>query len=240
VEGPDRERGATPTELPARESNRRSAEVPYGERWPAPVWLLWVALASAVLAGICIVTIDQPFARWMAQWQPGAAVDHVLTALEWAIGLPLVPWATAIILVVAMLVTVAVPRLRHEAPVWMFVAAVHITSRIAMSELKELTGRLRPLEWLKRGAPDETFLWIKGIAFPSGHVVLFASLVIPAIAIAPRAWPAAAIVVFVCAARVTASAHYLSDVLGAISLVALLSWVLGLAIRPRLPASPRR
>lgn len=237
---PDRERAATPTELPPRSHARSPGEVPYRERAPAPIWLLWLAAASAVLAGISIVAIDQPFARWMAQWQPAKAFDDVLTSLEWAIGLPVLPWFTAIVLVVAMLVTVAAPRLRHEAPAWMFVAAVHLTSRIAMVELKEATGRLRPLEWLKRGAPDETFGWVKGIAFPSGHVVLFASLVIPAIALAPRAWPAAAIVVFVCAARVTASAHYLSDVLGGVSLVALVAWALGFVIRPRPPASPRR
>ena len=215
-------------------------EVPYRERAAAPLWLLWLALGTAVLSGIAIVTIDQPVARWVAQWEPAAAFDHVLTSLEWAIGLPLIPWTTGIVLVLAMIVTLAAPRLRHEAPAWMYVAAVHIVSRIAMGQLKDLTGRLRPLEWLKRGAPDETFGWVKGIAFPSGHVVLFASLVIPAIALAPRAWPVAGLIVFVCAARVAASAHYVSDVLGGISLVALVAWVLGLVIRPRPPASQQR
>ena len=163
-------------------------EVPYRERRPAPIWLLWLAVGTAVLSGIAIVTIDQPVARFLARWEPGAWVDHILSSLEWAIGLQLIPWTTGIVLVVTMLVTLVSPRLRHETPAWMFVAAVHITTRIAMVELKDATGRLRPLEWLKRGAPDETFGWVKGISFPSGHVVLFASLVIPAIALAPRAW----------------------------------------------------
>lgn len=215
-------------------------EVPYRERAAAPRWLLWLAVGTAVLSGIAIVTIDQPVARWAAQFEPAAAFDHILSSLEWAVGLPLIPWTSGIVLVIAMLVTLASPRLRHEAPAWMYVAAVHLVSRIAMVELKDLTGRLRPLEWLKRGAPDETFGWVKGISFPSGHVVLFASLVIPAIALAPRAWPAAVVIVFVCVARVAASAHYVSDVLGGISLVALVAWVLGLVIRPRPPASPRR
>ena len=214
--------------------------MPFRDRLAAPPWLLWLAVASAVLAGISIVTIDQPFARWTAQWEPGAWLDHVLSAMEWAIGLPVLPWFTGIVLVIAMLVAVVVPRLRHEAPAWRFVAAVHILSRVAMVQLKDLTGRLRPLEWLKRGAPDETFGWVKGISFPSGHVVLFGSLAISAIALAPRAWPAAAILVFVGAARIAASAHYLSDVLGGISLVALVAWLLGLVIRPRLPGSPQR
>ncbi|MBA3463841.1 MAG: phosphatase PAP2 family protein, partial [Deltaproteobacteria bacterium] len=60
----------------------------------------------------------------------------------------------------------------------------------------------------------------------------FASLVIPAIALAPRLWPLFSIVVFVCLARMVASAHYLSDVLGSISLVALVTWLCGYAIRP--------
>lgn len=215
-------------------------EVPYRDRAPAPRWLLWLALGTAALAALSIVTIDQPVARWLAQWQPTGWLDHVINGLEWSIGLQLIPWTTGIILVLAMVVTMTSPRLRYEAPAWMFVAAVHITSRIAMVEIKDLTGRLRPLEWLKQGAPAETFGWVKGIAFPSGHVVLFASLVIPAIALAPRAWPAGALIVFVGAARVAASAHYLSDVLGGISLVALLAWVLGYAIRPLPPGSPRR
>ncbi len=206
-------------------------EVPYRDRGPAARWLLVLAGVTAALSGIAIVTVDQPLARWLAGYQPLAIWDHVMGALEWAVGLQLIPWTSGIVLVLAMIVTMAVPRWRHEAPAWMLVAAVHLLSRIAMVELKELTGRLRPLEWLKRGG-DETFGWVKGFAFPSGHVVLFASIVIPAIALAPRLWPLFTVIVFVGLARMVASAHYLSDVLGAISLVALITWVCGYAIRP--------
>lgn len=206
-------------------------EVPYRDRAPAPRWLLVLAVVAAALSGLAIVTVDQPLARWLAQYQPLAIWDHVLGALEWAVGLQLIPWTSGIVLVLAMIVTMAVPRWRHEAPAWMFVAAVHLLSRIAMVELKDLTGRLRPLEWLKRGG-DETFGWEKGIAFPSGHVVMFASILIPAIAIAPRLWPLFGVIAFVALARMVASLHYLSDVLGSISLVALVTWVCGYAIRP--------
>ena len=190
-----------------------------------------MAAVTAALSGIAIVTVDQPLARWLSGYEPLPIWDHVLGALEWAVGLQLIPWTSGIVLVLAMVVTMAVPRWRHEVPAWMFVAAVHLLSRIAMVELKDLTGRLRPLQWLKKGG-DETFWWVKGISFPSGHVVLFASIVIPAIALAPRLWPLFSIVAFVGLARMAASAHYLSDVLGAISLCALVSWVCGYAIRP--------
>ncbi len=206
-------------------------EVPYRDRAPAPRWLLVVALVAAALSGIAIVTVDQPLARFLAQYRPLAIWDHVMGSLEWAVGLQLIPWTSGIALVLALLVTLAVPRWRREVPAWMFVAAVHLLSRIAMVEIKDLTGRLRPLEWLQRGG-DETFGWVNGISYPSGHVVLFASLVIPAIALAPRLWPLFSIVVFVCLARMVASAHYLSDVLGSISLVALVTWLCGYAIRP--------
>jgi membrane-associated phospholipid phosphatase len=120
----------------------------------------------------------------------------------------------------------------------MFVAAVHVLSRLAMVHLKDLTGRLRPLEWLHVGG-DSTFFWLEGISFPSGHVVLFASLAIPALALLPRTapawlrWALWALVAFVGIARIVASAHFVSDVLGAVSLVALIAWLCGLAIRPR-------
>ncbi|CAN5802637.1 hypothetical protein BH11MYX3_BH11MYX3_15340 [soil metagenome] len=214
-------------------------EVPFRDRSPAPRWLLTVAAVTAVLTAISIVTIDQPLARWTAAYEPFPIWDRILTVLEWGLGLPLIPWTSGIAMVVVMLVCVSVPRWRRVAPIWMFLAASHILGRIAMVQLKDLTGRLRPLEWLKHGG-DETFWWVKGISFPSGHVVLFASILIPIVALFPRAWPALGIVGFAMIARLVADAHFVSDVIGAITLVCLVTWICGQAIRPRRPASPRR
>src|SRR3954466_6562983 len=91
------------------------AEVPYRDRAPAPRWLLAVALITGALAAISIVTIDQPVARYLARYEALAVWDHALSSLEWAIGLQLIPWTTGIVLVLAMLITMAVPRWRHEA-----------------------------------------------------------------------------------------------------------------------------
>lgn len=210
-------------------------EAPYRDRAPAPRWLLAVAAVTAALTAISIVTIDQPLARWIAKYEPLAIWDYILTVLEWGLGLPLIPWTSGIALAVVMIVTVATPKWRHRAPVWMFLAASHILGRIAMVQIKDLTGRLRPLEWLKHGG-DETFGWIKGISFPSGHVVLFASVILPVICVWPRARPLLAIIGFAMIARLIADAHYVSDVIGALTLVALVTWMCGQAIRPLAPA----
>lgn len=213
----------------------QAVEVPFRDRAPAPRWLLTVAAIATVLTAIAIPTIDQPFARWMAKYDPLPVWDRILSVLEWGLGLPLIPWTSGIALVLVMIATVAVPRWRHRAPVWMFLAASHILGRIAMVQMKDLTGRLRPLEWIKEGG-DETFGWIKGISFPSGHVVLFASLIIPLVCVWPRARPLLAVVAFAMIARVVASAHFISDTIGAIALVAVVTWLCGQAIRPLLPA----
>ncbi len=206
-------------------------EVPYRERAAAPRWLLTIAAVTSVVTVLAIVTIDQPLARWLAGYQPLSIWDRTLTVLEWGLGLPLIPWTSGIALVVGMIVTSAVRRWRPHAPAWMFLAATHILSRIAMVQLKDLTGRLRPLEWIKHNR-SETFLWEGGISFPSGHVVLFASVILPLVVLVPRAWPLLGIVAFSMLARMAASAHFASDVIGALPLVALVTWVCGQAIRP--------
>lgn len=206
-------------------------EVPYRDRGRAPRWLLGLALGASAITALAIVTIDQPLARVVARYEPLAIWDRILTVLEWGLGLPLVPWTSAIVLALAMIASSVVPRWRHRAPMWMFLAACHLLGRIAMVQMKDLTGRLRPLEWIARGG-DETFGWVKGVSFPSGHVVLFASIIIPLVCVWPRARPLLAIVGFVMVARVIASAHFVSDVTGAIALVALVTWLCGAAIRP--------
>ena len=94
-----------------------------------------------------------------------------------------------------MLVTVCVQRYRVHAPAWMFLAGTHLVARIAMIYMKDLTGRLRPTEWLKHGG-DGTF-WRGGLSFPSGHAVLFAGIVVPLLVLFPRARAALVLVAFV-------------------------------------------
>lgn len=205
-------------------------EVARPDRLPAPRSLLIAAAVTAALTIVCILVLDQPVARWLAGYEGLAFWDRGIELLEWAIGLPLFKWVSGIVLVAGMIVTVAVPRWRGLAPAWMFVAAVHILSRIATLEVKLATGRLRPAEWLKQGG--DTFWREGGVSFPSGHVTLFASIVIPLVVIAPKLRPLLALVAFAMLARLAMNAHFVSDVIGALTLVTLVTWVAGWLIRP--------
>jgi membrane-associated phospholipid phosphatase len=140
--------------------------------------------------------------------------------------------------VAGLLAMMLVPRWRVHAPAWMLVAGVHLVSRLTVNWIKDGTGRLRPSQWVT-SPYDETFGHDQGISFPSGHVVLFASLVIPLVVVVPRLrWPALVVVVLISAGRIGVNAHFISDALGAITLVALWTWAVATLARPR-PASPR-
>lgn len=207
-------------------------ELPRIARHPAPPWLLWVAAITGLLAIVCIAFVDQPVARLLAQYEPAPLWNRGIELLEWGVGLPVFRWLSGVALVLGMIATVAVPRWRWRAPAWMFLAACHVLSQVSTRYIKEWTGRLRPLEWLGQGG-TETFLWEKGVAFPSGHVAIFASVAIPIVALFPRWWPLLAVAVFPMLARVAVDAHFVSDVLAAITLVCLVAWLSGWAIRPR-------
>jgi membrane-associated phospholipid phosphatase len=199
--------------------------------------LLVAAGTCFAAAATSILTIDQPVARALAGWEPIDAWREVMTVLEYAIGLPVFRWFSAIVLVVAMLVTMAVPRWRRFTPTWIVLAATHVLTQVATSHLKEATSRLRPSQWLALGGEGDTFFQPKGVAFPSGHVALFGSLVIPLVVVFPRLRPLIAIVVFVMAARVVAHAHWISDVVATVGLTLLVIWLVGWAMhfasRPR-------
>ena len=197
----------------------------------APRWLPGLAAATTILAALSIALLDQPVARWLAGFEPLALWDRGLDGLEWLLLLPAFKLASAMVLVLGMVVAVAVPRWRNQAPVWMYLAGVHVISRFMMIHLKDATGRLRPTEWLRRGGA--TFWRDDGISFPSGHVVLFASIVIPVIVIWPRTRPLIVIVGFVMLARLAANAHFVSDVIAGVSLVTVVAWALGCVLRPR-------
>lgn len=187
-----------------------------------------------MLSALCIVTIDQPLARWIATYEPSKLWDRGIEVLEYAIGLPWFKIASSVALAAAMIAVLAVKRWRRYAPALMLIAGTHIFSRFLTVRIKEATGRLRPGEWLKQGG-DDTFLWEQGIAFPSGHVVLFASILIPLAVVAPRTRPLLAIVAFAMIARLAVDAHFVSDVLGGVTLASLVTWAVGWAVRPLPP-----
>ena len=186
---------------------------------------------SFVLTAVCIFTIDQPLARLLGGYVQSGFWNDAIDVLEWTLGLPFFKLFASVVLVAMMIVAMAVPRFRVHAPAIMVIAGTHVICRFVTNRIKDATGRLRPAEWLAKGG-DETF-FRDGISFPSGHVVLFASIVVPLAIVYPRTRPLLAVVVFVSLARILVNAHFVSDALGSITLAGLVAWVLASLVRPR-------
>lgn len=195
----------------------------------SPRSLLVAAGIAAVVSALCILALDAPVARWLWGYERLGFWDPAIEVLEWTIGLPLFKWTSGLVLALGMVVTAAVPRWRWQAPAWMLLTATHVLARIATLEVKLATARLRPSAWIVEGG-GETFFHPPAHGFPSGHVTLFASILIPLAVILPRTRPLLAIVGFVMLARVAVSAHFLSDVIAAITLVCLVTWACAKAI----------
>jgi membrane-associated phospholipid phosphatase len=207
-----------------------TTEVPWSSRRPAPRAVLYAIGISAALTALCILTIDQPLARVLGGYEQSAFWNDAIGWLEWALGLPFFKFFSSVLLVAVMLALMAVPRWRVYAPAWIVVAGTHVICRFLTVRIKDATGRLRPNEWLAKGGDDTFFR--DGVAFPSGHVALFASIVIPLAIVVPRTRPLLAIVAFVMFARIIVNGHWVSDTTGSITLVVLVAWLLSLLVRP--------
>jgi membrane-associated phospholipid phosphatase len=218
-------------------SRRKLSEMTaYRDRRPVPMWVAWLAVASAVATVVCLAAVDTWVPPAIGDFRALDAVwDGGISALEWAVLLPVWKWAGELVLVVGMIVAFAMPRWRDQAPAWLLVAAVHVSSRYVTNWIKVGTGRLWPTEW----HGGDTFWHADGISFPSGHVAIFASVALPLAVLVPRLRvPMLVVIGFVMIARVIANAHFVSDVTGGLAVVAGLTWILGLAIRPLSPSRP--
>jgi membrane-associated phospholipid phosphatase len=184
-----------------------------------PAVTLWkLAALGALLAAACAVTIDLPLARWIAQWEPWPIWDRGIAALEYAGGIEPWPWTALVVLATGAAACFARPAWRAAAPAWLYIGATSLLVRNLTMWLKLFTGRLRPTEWLAHGG-GRMWLVHGGYSFPSGHVILFAGLVVPLAVVAPRVGrPLLAVVAFVMLARVAVGAHFASDVIGALAL----------------------
>jgi membrane-associated phospholipid phosphatase len=207
--------------------------------------LLQVAFVASVLAIVCIVAVDEPLARWLAtrETYPGFW-NRTIEALEYPLGIEPYKWTGVWVLVVGSIATLSIGRLRPYALPWLLVTLVHLMGRNLTMWLKLGFGRLRPAQWLARGAEDSTWWHDHAYSFPSGHVTLFASIVIPIVAVYPRAWPLLVFGVFPMLARVAVNAHFVSDVLAGLALIALITWLAAAVLRRALssrtpPPSPR-
>ena len=201
--------------------------------------MLRIAAATALLTAACIAFVDERFARLLATRETYPAIwNRGIGWLEYAIGIEPWKWLGVIVLVAGSLGSLLVPRMRSQAPAWLLVTLTHLLARNLTTWIKFGTARLRPSEWLARGGDA----WFRdgGFSFPSGHVVLFSSLLIPLAVVYPRTRPLLAIVAFAMVARVAVNAHFLSDALGAIALVLFVTWLVRRALPSQIrPPSPK-
>lgn len=193
--------------------------------------LLAVAIASALLAGLAIVVIDQPLALWVATYQRSPVWEPVVKVLEYLAGIE--PWSlmVPVVLVGGMITTLAVARWRDQARAWMYIAMVYLLSRNLMMWGKLFSGRYRPHQWIKLGGATFGHL-ADGASFPSGHVTLFGGLILPLVIAVPRLRPLLLVIPFIMIARIAVQAHFLSDVLAGLALISLVAWACEPLLRP--------
>lgn len=202
--------------------------------------LLYTAAIAGVLAALCIVTIDQPFARWMATRETYPDFwNTTIHYLEYLVGLEPDKWVGVYVTVAGALVTLVVGPLRKYAHLWSLLALSHLLGRNMLVWLKPPFGRYRPTEWLKHGAPSDTFFHKAAYSFPSGHVILFASVIFPIVLAYPKARPLLVVVLFAMCARVAVNAHFLGDVFGGLAFTAAGTWACAQLVRRVLPSPIR-
>lgn len=181
-------------------------------------------MIASVVTLVFILAIDEPLARWIATRETYPDVWNTgIGYLEYPLGIVPYAWTGVWVLTVGTIVTLLVPRLRAAAFAFALLALVHFAGRILILWLKFGFGRLRPTQWLAKGG--DTFWHDNAWGFPSGHAILFGSILIPLAVMYPRTRPLLAIFVFAITARVMVNAHFVSDVLAGYVVVALLTWV---------------
>jgi membrane-associated phospholipid phosphatase len=197
--------------------------------------LLPITAVTTVLMLLCIVALDEPFARWIATRETYPRFwNETIGYLEYPLGIEPYKWTGVWILVGGSIITLAITKLRPAAFSFLIVSSVHLLDRNLTMWMKFGFGRLRPTQWLAKGGDS----WFRdgGFSFPSGHVTLFGSIAIPLAVMYPRLRPLLVVVAFAMCARVCVNAHFLSDVLGGLALTAALTWLCVVALRRALPS----
>jgi membrane-associated phospholipid phosphatase len=194
--------------------------------------LAWLAALTAFLALISIFTIDRSLA--LAVHESGienaAIVERVREFLDIFTGRGLVGSHVSLgqlllgaLFVAAGLVWLLLRRTSYIARALIFAGAVQLATIEAGWLLKDFFGRLRPFQIITSN--DWTHIWFSGgNSFPSGHNAFFWGLLLPLAYLFPKYWMVFLIIpVFIAFARIDENYHFLSDVLAAIALAALIT-----------------
>lgn len=201
--------------------------------------MLALAVVCTLLATLGLLFFDVPLSQWVGAHEQSSAWDPIVTVCEYFIGITPWAWTATVVLVGGVLATLVVRRWHPHAPAWIYVTIVYLLSRNLMGWGKTLTGRLRPHQWLKAGGDTFGHLGM-GASFPSGHVVVFAGILIPLAIVVPRSRPLLLVIPFIMIARIAVLAHFASDVFAGLALTALVAWACTplLALASVKPAAP--
>lgn len=183
-------------------------------------------LVALVLTLLSIFFLDQTTAAFV---QKTGGRESVLLQqgthwLEVASGFPISRYFLAWLMLGAGALLFISKSTRPVAWILLFIATVHLVTRVTAGTLKNVFNRLRPFEVIEAGNWDWNFFGERGSAFPSGHSAHFWSLFFPLAFLFPRyRWPLLVIPVFISVARVGVNDHWCSDVIASIAIAALLT-----------------
>ena len=190
--------------------------------------LLQLAALCTVLTVFCIIVIDAPLAKLIADRADPRVGDAIIWVFDWPALFWLHKWGSLLVLGIVVIALLLSPKHRHRSPQLLALVALHVGCRLVVNQIKGATGRLRPSAWLKAGAGDMFFSSkASAVGFPSGHTTQFASFLLPLASFfaLPR-WASRACVVvpfIVGTGRILQNAHFGSDVTAAMAVCALLT-----------------
>ena len=186
-------------------------------------FLWWTAAVAALLMLIGLTGVDRPLAEAIR----GSELEH---ARVFEVGTEWLDLATfkspshnllGGIIALAGLLWWAAHRSSRGAKLMTLTGAAGFATSYTIIGLKDLLGRLRPVEAFKTGDWEHTW-FAGGSSFPSGHAGFYFGLLLPLAAAYPRArWPLVAIAAFVALARIDVSVHFVSDVSASVVIAAL-------------------
>jgi membrane-associated phospholipid phosphatase len=183
-------------------------------------------VVALVLTLLSIFFFDQPMAA-LAQRAGGRESAFLLQGTHWlevASGFPIARYFLAWLMLGAGALLFIARSTRPIAWMLLFIATVHLVTRVTAGTLKNVFVRLRPFEVIEAGNWDWNFFGERGSAFPSGHSAHFWSLFFPLAFLFPRyRWPLLIIPLFISVARVGVNDHWSSDVIASAAIAALLT-----------------
>jgi membrane-associated phospholipid phosphatase len=182
-----------------------------------------VALALTLLS---IFLFDQPIGAFVqrAGGRQSVILQEGTRWLEVASGFPIARYFLGYLLLGGSALLFISKSTRPIAWMLLFIASVHLVTRVSVGALKNVLERLRPFEVIQAGNWDWKFFGDHGSSFPSGHGAHFWSLFFPLAFLFPRyRIPLLILPLFISVARVGVNDHWCSDVIASAAAAALVT-----------------